>query len=99
MRTQRIRLLISKIGRLWEIFTAFKSLLKWLYTPGGNFPVQDFIARTQAIDFDGAKALDMLHRLNTIDYGSQQAGSSAADNTEKYHPLFNLDFLSIVGSR
>lgn len=39
----------------------------------------------------------MLHRLNTIDYGSRQAGSSAADNTEKYYPLFYLDFLSIVG--
>jgi hypothetical protein len=39
----------------------------------------------------------MLHRLNTIDYGSRQAGSSAADDTEKYYPLFFLDFLSIVG--
>jgi hypothetical protein len=39
----------------------------------------------------------MLHRLNTIDYGSRRAGSSAADNTEKYFPHFFLDFLSIVG--
>jgi hypothetical protein len=59
--------------------------------------VQDFIARTQSADFDGAQALDLLHRLNTIDYGSRQAGSSAADDTEKYYPFFFLDFLSIVG--
>ncbi|HEY2296077.1 MAG TPA: hypothetical protein VGM86_35710 [Thermoanaerobaculia bacterium] len=39
----------------------------------------------------------MLHRLHTIDYGSRKAGSSAADNTEKYHPRFFLDYLSIVG--
>lgn len=59
--------------------------------------MQEFIARTQSPDFDGAKALDILHRLNTIDYGSRQAGSAPADDTEKYFPLFFLDFLSIVG--
>jgi hypothetical protein len=58
--------------------------------------VQDFIAQTQSADFNGTQALDMLHRLNTIDYSSRQAGSSAADNTEKYYPLFYLDFISIV---
>ena len=59
--------------------------------------MQDFIARTQSADFDGAQALDMLHRRYTIDYSSRQAGSSATDGSEKYYPLFFLDFLSIVG--
>ena len=39
----------------------------------------------------------MLHRLYTIDYGSHQAGSKAADATDEYHPVFYLDYISIVG--
>lgn len=43
------------------------------------------------------QALDKLHRLHTIDYGSPKAGSSAAVNTDHYYPIFYLDFISIVG--
>jgi hypothetical protein len=62
-----------------------------------RYLVQDFIARTETTDFDGMQALEVLQRLHTIDYGSRQAGSSAADANDKYVPVFHLDFLSIVG--
>jgi hypothetical protein len=39
----------------------------------------------------------MLHRLYTLDYGSRQAGSKAADIADEYHPVFYLDYISIVG--
>jgi hypothetical protein len=39
----------------------------------------------------------MLHRLHTMDYGSRRAGSKAADIADEYHPLFFLDYISIVG--
>jgi hypothetical protein len=39
----------------------------------------------------------MLHRLYTIDYGSCHAGSKAANDKDEYHPLFYLDYISIVG--
>ena len=39
----------------------------------------------------------MLHRLHTIDYGSRQAGSKAADIMDEFHPLFFLDYICIVG--
>ena len=39
----------------------------------------------------------MLHRLHTIDYGSRRAGSKAAAVTNEYHPLFYLDYISVVG--
>ena len=39
----------------------------------------------------------MLHRLHTMDYGSRRSGSKAAGITDEYHPLFFLDYISIVG--
>src|SRR5277367_5127411 len=39
----------------------------------------------------------MLHRLYTLDYGSRRAGSKAADIADEYHPVFHLDYISIVG--
>jgi len=39
----------------------------------------------------------MLHRLYTMDYGSRQSRSRAADVTDEYHPLFFLDYISIIG--
>lgn len=39
----------------------------------------------------------MLHRLYTMDYGSRRSGSKAADVTDEYHPLFFLDYISIIG--
>ena len=45
--------------------------------------MQDFIAWTESTEFDGA---GVLHRFHTIEYGSRQAGSSAADATDKYYP-------------
>jgi hypothetical protein len=39
----------------------------------------------------------MFHRLHTIDYGSRQAGSKAADLMDEFHPLFFLDYICIVG--
>jgi hypothetical protein len=39
----------------------------------------------------------MLHRLHTIDYGSRRGGSKPADAVDEYHPLFFLDYISIVG--
>jgi hypothetical protein len=38
----------------------------------------------------------MLHQLHTIDYSSQQAGSAAADASNKYYPMFFLDYLGII---
>ena len=57
----------------------------------------EFIAKTDSADFDGGQALDLLHRRYTIDYGSGQAGSSAADPNDQYFPIFYLDYISIVG--
>ncbi|KAH6714531.1 hypothetical protein BKA61DRAFT_723269 [Leptodontidium sp. MPI-SDFR-AT-0119] len=51
----------------------------------------DFIQRVESAGFDGAQALEMLHRLHTIDYGSRQAGSKAVDLMDEFHPLFFLD--------
>jgi len=31
-----------------------------------------------------------------MDYGSRRAGSKAADIADEYHPLFFLDYISIV---
>ena len=39
----------------------------------------------------------MLHRLHTIDYGSARAGSKPAVVADEYHPIFFLDYISIVG--
>lgn len=39
----------------------------------------------------------MLHRLHTIDYGSRQAGLKVANAGDEYHPLFFLDYISVVG--
>lgn len=39
----------------------------------------------------------MLHRLHTIDYGSRRGGSKPANAADEYHPLFFLDYISIVG--
>jgi len=43
------------------------------------------------------QALELLHRLYTIDYGSRQAGSAAASAEDLYFPVFFLDFIGIVG--
>lgn len=59
--------------------------------------MQDFISQIESGEFDGAQALEALHRPHTIDYGSRRTGSSAADATDSYYPVFFLDFLSIVG--
>ena len=39
----------------------------------------------------------MLHRHYTMDYASRLAGSKAANTTDEYHPLFFLDYISIIG--
>jgi hypothetical protein len=58
----------------------------------------DFIAKVESTGFDGTQALEMLHRLYTLDYGSHRgAGSRAAKIADEYHPVFHLDYISIIG--
>ena len=38
----------------------------------------------------------MLHRQYTLDYGSRRAESKEADIADEYHPLFYLNYISIV---
>ncbi|KFX85917.1 hypothetical protein V490_09324 [Pseudogymnoascus sp. VKM F-3557] len=58
---------------------------------------KNFIAKTESAGFDGPQALEMIHRLYTMDYGSRRSGSKAADVEDEYHPLFFLDYICIVG--
>lgn len=39
----------------------------------------------------------MLHKLYTVDYGSRKSGSRPANVEDEYHPLFFLDYISIIG--
>jgi hypothetical protein len=39
----------------------------------------------------------MLHRRYTLDYGSKGAGSRTIQGTHRFHPLFFLDYISIIG--
>jgi hypothetical protein len=59
--------------------------------------VQDFIAATEGASFNGDKAINMLQRRYTIDYGSRKAGSRAAAPDDDYIPSFFLDLLIIIG--
>lgn len=59
--------------------------------------VQDFIAATESASLDGNKAIDMLQKRYTIDYGSRKAGSRAAAPEDEYIPSFFLDLLIIIG--
>jgi hypothetical protein len=59
--------------------------------------VQDFIAATAGASFDGDRAIDMLQRRYTIDYGSRKAGSRVAAPDDEYIPSFFLDLLIIIG--
>lgn len=57
----------------------------------------NFIEKAESVGFDGIQALEVLHRLHTIDYGSRRAGLKAAKDSGEYHPLFFLDYICIVG--
>lgn len=59
--------------------------------------VRDFIAKVNAPDFDGARAIDILQRSYTLNYGSKREGSCAAGSGDQYFPVFRLDFISIIG--
>src|SRR6266480_2568357 len=41
--------------------------------------------------------MEMLQQRYTMDYGSGKAGSRSTLATDKYHPLFFLDMIIIVG--
>ncbi|OBT60376.1 hypothetical protein VE03_10225, partial [Pseudogymnoascus sp. 23342-1-I1] len=58
--------------------------------------VTNFIEKAESVRFDGIQALEMLHRLHMVDYGSWREGSKAANDSCEYHPLF-LDYICIVG--
>jgi len=49
------------------------------------------------VNFNGKHALEMFHRLHTLDYGSRRAGSKAADVRDMFIPIFHLDYFSMVG--
>ncbi|CAM1501432.1 Fc.00g034160.m01.CDS01 [Cosmosporella sp. VM-42] len=57
----------------------------------------EFIAKANAPEFDGAEAIDLLQRPFTIDYGSRKAGSRPASDKDTYYPVFYLDFISVMG--
>lgn len=59
--------------------------------------MRDFIAATESASFDGDKAIDMLQKRYTIDYGSRKDGSRAAAPDDEYIPSFFLDLLIIIG--
>lgn len=59
--------------------------------------VHDFIAKVNAPDFDGVRAIDILQRSYTLNYGSKREGSSTAGTEDQYFPVFRLDFISIIG--
>ncbi|PVH90186.1 hypothetical protein DM02DRAFT_683926, partial [Periconia macrospinosa] len=59
--------------------------------------VRDFVAATESASFDGDKAIDMLQKRYTMDYGSKKAGSRAAAPDDEYIPSFFLDLLIIIG--
>ncbi|KFY85516.1 hypothetical protein V498_07706, partial [Pseudogymnoascus sp. VKM F-4517 (FW-2822)] len=61
-----------------------------------RFQVKSFIEKAESAGFDGVQALEMLHRLHTLDYGSRRAGSKAASESDKYHPLFFLDYIRLA---
>src|SRR5439155_334795 len=62
-----------------------------------NVIARDFIATTASVNFNGKHALEMFHRLHTLDYGSRRAGSKAADVRDMFIPIFHLDYFSMVG--
>lgn len=47
--------------------------------------------------YDGARALEMLHQRYSIDYGSRRSGGRKAGPNDECHPEFFLDMLIIVG--
>jgi hypothetical protein len=48
--------------------------------------VTNFIEKAELVGFDGIQALEVLHRLHTVDYDSRRAGSKAANDSRDYHP-------------
>ena len=55
------------------------------------------MSKTESPSFDGAQALEMIHRRYTINYASRKAGSKPASSDDVYYPVFHLDMLSVVG--
>ncbi|PON20237.1 hypothetical protein TGAM01_v210879 [Trichoderma gamsii] len=53
--------------------------------------------KRQRARFDGARAIDILQRSYTLNYGSKREGSCAAGSGDQYYPVFRLDFISIIG--
>ncbi|KFY82868.1 hypothetical protein V498_08424 [Pseudogymnoascus sp. VKM F-4517 (FW-2822)] len=68
------------------------------YTSGDHkLQVTNFIEKAELVGFDGIQALEVLHRLHTIDYGSWRAGLKVAKDSGEYHPLFFLNYIYIIG--
>ena len=60
-------------------------------------PVKKFREKVESEQFTGERAIAMIHTCFTIDYGSEEEGSRAADDDITFHTTFHLDMLSIVG--
>ncbi|KFY65503.1 hypothetical protein V496_02533, partial [Pseudogymnoascus sp. VKM F-4515 (FW-2607)] len=90
----------SDTGNSGDETTNEDRMLQWKvdYTSSDHkLQVTNFIEKAESVRFDGIQALEVLHRLHTIDYGSRRAGSKAAKDSGEYHPLFFLDYICIVG--
>ncbi|KAL5348503.1 hypothetical protein ACLOAV_005919 [Pseudogymnoascus australis] len=90
----------SDTGNAGDETTNEDRMLQWKvdHTSGDHkLQVTNFIKKAESVGFDGIQALEVLHRLHTIDYGSRRAGSKAAKDSGEYHPLFFLDYICIVG--
>src|SRR2546430_16879325 len=61
-----------------------------------NVIARYFIATTASVNFNGKHALEMFHRLHTLDYGSWQAVSKAAEAQDMFIPIVHLDYFRIV---
>ena len=57
----------------------------------------DFINQVGSSSFNGTQALDMMHRLCTIDYGARREGSGPLKVTDEIDLKFYLDYISVIG--
>jgi hypothetical protein len=80
---------------------AVRPLFVWILASLANHatcaPAEDFIRKIDGPQFDSTEALDMLHRLYTMDYGRRHSGARPLTDDDQIHPLFFLDFISIIG--
>ncbi|KAL1793797.1 hypothetical protein ACET3X_004695 [Alternaria dauci] len=74
--------------------------LTWAIDHSGGdhrLPVKGFIKMIDSPEFNGSKAIGMLQKRYTIDYGSRRVGSRPAKPEDKFIPEFHLDLIIIIG--